>query len=134
MIDVENEIFNYVATQVRKVYPGMYMVGEYVKSPSKFPCISLIETDNQVYTASRDSSNTENHAVVMYEVNVYSNKSSGKKSECKTLIALVDSLMQNLGFTRTVLTPVPNEADATIYRMTARYRAIVSKDSTIYRR
>lgn len=134
MIDIENQIFNHVATEVRKDYPGLYMVGEYVKSPSKFPCVSLIETDNQVYRASRDSSNTENHVQVMYEVNVYSNKSTGKKAECKGIIASVDKQMEALGFTRTVLTPIPNEADATIYRMTARYRAIVSKDNTIYRR
>lgn len=134
MIDIENLIFHYVATEVRKDHPGLYMVGEYVKSPSKFPCVSLIETDNQVYRASRDSSNIENHVQVMYEVNVYSNKSTGKKAECKEIIGSVDKQMETLGFTRVVLTPIPNEADATIYRMTARYRAIVSKDNTIYRR
>lgn len=32
------------------------------------------------------------------------------------------------------MNPVPNEEDATVYRMVARYRAIVSKNKTIYRR
>jgi hypothetical protein len=59
---------------------------------------------------------------------------SGKKTECKAIIALIDSKMEALGFTRTLMNPVPNEEDATVYRMVARYRAIVSKNKTIYRR
>lgn len=134
MIDVENEIFTLVSTAVRAKYPKIYMTGEYLKSPPSFPCVSLIETDNQIYRNTRDSGNIENHVQVLYEVNVYSNKTSGKKSECKAIIALIDSKMESLGFTRTLMNPVPNEADATIYRMVARYRAIVSKNKTIYRR
>ena len=134
MIDVENEIFTLVSTAVRAKYPKIYMTGEYLKSPPSFPCVSLIETDNQIYRNTRDSGSIENHVQVLYEVNVYSNKTSGKKSECKAIIALIDSEMELLGFTRTLMNPVPNEADATIYRMVARYRAIISKNKTIYRR
>jgi hypothetical protein len=134
MIDIETEIFNIVSTAIRNEYPEIYMVGEYVKSPPTFPCISLIETDNQVYRNGRDSGSIENYAQILYEVNVYSNKTSGKKSECKEIINLINSKMETLGFTRTLLTPIPNEDDATIYRMTARYRAIVSKNKTIFRR
>lgn len=134
MIDIESEIFTLVSTAVRVKYSKIYMTGEYVKSPPSFPCVSLIETDNQVYRNTRDSGSIENHAQVLYEVNVYSNKTSGKKSECKAIIALIDSKMESLGFTRTLLNQVPNESDATIYRMVARYRAIVSKNKTIYRR
>ena len=65
---------------------------------------------------------------------MYSNKQSGKKAECKAIIALIDKRMEALGFTRTLLNPVPNEEDATVYRMVARYRAIVSKNKVIYRR
>ena len=32
------------------------------------------------------------------------------------------------------MNPVPNEEDATVYRIVARYRAIVSKNKVIYRR
>ena len=128
MIDIETEVFSIVSAEVRKKYPKIYMTGEYVKSPPSFPCVSLIETNT------RDSGCIENHAQVLYEVNVYSNKTSGKKTECKAIIALIDSKMEALGFTRTLMNPVPNEEDATVYRMVARYRAIVSKNKTIYRR
>lgn len=134
MIDIEAEVFGIVSSDVRLKYPKVYMTGEYVKSPSSFPCVSLIETDNQVYRNTRDSGCIENHAQIQYEVNVYSNRTSGKKAECKEIISLIDSKMEKLGFTRTFMNPVPNEQDATIYRMIARYRAIVSKNKTIYRR
>lgn len=134
MIDIEAEVFGIVSSDVRLKYPKVYMTGEYVKSPPSFPCVSLIETDNQVYRNTRDSGCIENHAQIQYEVNVYSNRTSGKKAECKEIIFLIDSKMEKLGFTRTFMNPVPNEQDATIYRMIARYRAIVSKNKTIYRR
>lgn len=134
MIDIENELFTIISTDLRATYTDIFITGEYVKSPPSFPCVSIIEEDNQIYRNTRDSSNIENHVQVVYEVNVYSNKTTGKKSECKAIISQIDKQMGRLGFTRTLLTPIPNELDATIYRMTARYRAIVSKDNMIYRR
>lgn len=134
MIDIENEIFDTVSTVVRTEYPDIFMTGEYVKSPPSFPCVSLIEIDNQSYRKTRDTASNENHAQIVYETNVYSNKTSGKKAECKAIISLIDSELEKLGFTRTLSNTIPNEDDATIYRMVARYRAIVSKNNTIYRR
>ena len=134
MIDCENDIFNDVATHVRVKYPDIYMVGEYVKTPSRFPCVSLVEMDNQSYQRTEDSGNVENHISVMYEVNIYSNKQVGKKAECKAIAALIDERMLALGFARTMLQPIPNLDDATIYRMVGRYSAVISKDKVIYRR
>lgn len=134
MIDVENAVFNRVATRVREVFPNIFMTGEYVKSPSSFPAASLVEMDNSTRVDTVDSSSNENHANVMYEANVYSNKTAGKKSECKEIIALIDEAMLALGFSRVTLTPVPNEYDSTIYRMVARYRATVSAKHEIFRR
>lgn len=134
MIDAENEIFSIVFTVVKEKYPKIYITGEYVKSPPSFPCVSLIEKDNQVYRNTRDTTNIERHAQLLYEVNVYSNKTSGKKSECKAIINIIDEKMGSLGFTRTMLNPIPNEDDATVYRMTARYRAVIDKNKVIYRR
>lgn len=134
MIDIENAVFNRVATRVREVFPGIFMTGEYVKSPPSFPAASLMEMDNSTRIETIDSGSNENHANVMYEVNVYSNKTVGKKTECKAIIALIDEEMLAMGFSRSTLTPVPNENDSTIYRMVGRYRAAVSSKHEIYRR
>lgn len=134
MIDVENMVFNSVATEVRAKYPNIYMVGEYVKAPPEFPCVSIVEMDNQSYQRTEDSGSSENHVSVMYEVNIYSNKTAGKKAECKSIAASIDERMLALGFARTMLQPIPNLDDATIYRMVGRYSAVISKDKLIYRR
>ena len=134
MIDIENQVFDRVAKRVREQFPNIFMVGEYVKSPSSFPAASLIEMDNSIRVSTVDSGSNENHADVMYEVNVYSNKTTGKKSECKVIMALIDEEMTAMGFVRSTLTPIPNEYDSTIYRMVGRYRAAVSRDHKIFRR
>ena len=134
MIDIENEVFDRVAKRVREQFPNIFMTGEYVMSPPSFPVASLVEMDNSALESTMDSGSNENHANVMYEVNVYSNKTSGKKTECKSILALIDTEMTAMGFVRSTLTPVPNEYDSTIYRMVGRYRAAVSTDYKIYRR
>ena len=134
MINVEQEIFNIIAKAVRNAYPKAYVIGEYVKAPSKFPCISIVEIDNTVYDRTQTSGSLENHADVSYEVNIYSNKISGKTSECKSIASLIDNEFATLGFSRTMLQPIPNIDDATIYRMTGRYRGVVSKDKKVFRR
>ena len=134
MIDMENDIFNAVATAVRMKYSDIYMVGEYVKTPPKFPFVSLVEVDNQSYQRTEDSGSSENHVSVMYEVNIYSNKTNGKKTECKEIAAVIDKQMLALGFARTMLQPIPNLDDATIYRMVGRYSAVISKNKIFYRR
>ena len=134
MINIESEIFSSVAEKVRAEYPNIFMTGEYVKSPSSFPAVSLVEMDNSVYTSTQTSTDIENHASLMYELDVYSNKTKGKKSECKAIASLIDNEMARLGFSRTMLQPIPNMDDATIYRIKGRYKAVVSKENVIYRR
>lgn len=133
MIDCEAKIYTPIATALREAFAGIEVSGEYVKAPSTFPFVSVEEADNYPTTAHLDNGDAEKYATLMYEINVYSNKGVGKKSECKAIMQLIDSLMYGMNFTRLALTPVPNLDDATIYRMTARYRA--ETDGTkIYRR
>ena len=134
MVNIENDVFNIVSIAVKKVYPDLYISGEYVKSPSKFPAVSLVEADNSAYTKTQTSESVENHAELLYEVDIYSNKTSGKKSECKAIAALIDNELAALGFSRVMLQPIPNMDDATIYRIKGRYRAVASKDNMIFRR
>ena len=134
MINIENIVFDRVVERVRERFPDIFMTGEYVNSPPSFPAASLVEMDNSTRIETIDSGSNENHANVMYEVNVYSNKSYGKKTECREILALIDEEMLRMGFSRITLTPVPNENDSTIYRMVARYRAVVSSDLKIFRR
>lgn len=133
MIDVENQVFTACYNAVHTLNEQAYITGTYVDAPPSFPCVSIIQENNVVVASTQDTSNQENHASVMFEVNVYSNKESGKKAECKALLSCVDNVLAKYNFTRIMASVVPNIADASIYRMTARYTAIVGKNETIYR-
>lgn len=124
MIDVENDIYTIVATALREQFPGIFVSGEYVPSPASFPAVTLVEADNYV-DVSMSTVNIEDCAVVMYALSVYSNKTNGKKQEAKKIADFADEQMRKLGFTRTSRVPVPNLADATIYRLESRYEAVI---------
>lgn len=133
MIDIENEVFTQVATALREQFPKITVESVTTYSPSKFPFVCIEEADNYSYQPSRDSGSNENHATVMYEVNAYSNKTNGKKAECKAIISVVDDIMIGLGFTRNTKNPISFD-NATKYRIFARYSAVVSKTHSLYRR
>lgn len=133
MIDIENEVFTRIKTALTEQFPNISVESVTNYSPSKFPFVCIEETDNYSYVSTRDTGSNENHAVVVFEVNAYSNKAARRKSECKAIIADVDKVMLGLGFTRNTKTPI-NLDDATKYRIFARYTAVVSKTDTIYRR
>lgn len=134
MIDIENELFTKIATALREEFSSIFVTGETVKAPASFPCVSIVEMDNYTLDRTKTSGNVENHANIVYEINVYSNKTTGKKTECKAIFKDIDREMTELGFTRIMRSPVPNMEDLTIYRMVGRYRAVISKNERIYGR
>lgn len=131
MIDIKSLIFTPIAQAVRSQYHAS-VDSDYVRTPSKFPHVSIVETDNYTTPRHLDNGNAEKYATIMIEVNVYSNLTVGKESECRAIMSLVDTMMYGFNFTRISMTPVPNYEDATIYRLTARYRA-VSDGTNTYR-
>lgn len=124
MIDVENIIFTKLAPALRAAYNGISVYGEYVEVPATFPCVTIVEADNQVLKQTRDLSGVEHYAKVMYEINVYSNKANDKKSQAKEISNMIDGMMTDMLFTRTFRGQTPN-IDRTIYRITLRYEAVV---------
>ena len=134
MIDIESTLFTRIAIAVRLAFPEAYVTGEYVAQPPRMPAVYIVEQDNSVYMPGRDSGDVENYADVAYQVDVFSNRNVGKKTDCKQIMAIIDAEFSKLGFTRTFLNPVTNLDEPTIYRMTGLYRAVVSKDNYIYRR
>lgn len=133
MIDCEPEIFTMIATTLREKFPGITVYGETVLSPSEFPCACIEEADNYSYIPTRDTGSNENHAVIVHEVNVFSNKAVGKKTECKKIFETITDIYIGLGFTRSTRKPI-NLGDAAKYRLFGRFTAVISEDNVIYRR
>lgn len=124
MIDFENYVYTQIVGSLANEFgAGTVEVGaEYVDTPPKFPFVSVEQTDNYV-KRSRRTTKIENTNTVSYEINVYSNHKSLKKSQAKKIMSVIDNAMAQFGFTRTMLNPVPNLSNATIYRLVARYTA-----------
>ena len=131
MIDCENEVYTRIAKVLREKFPGIDIAGEYIQAPSVFPHVSITQSDNSVI-ANKTTGSAE-MAQVMFEINVYSNKTEGKKTECKAIMKVIDELLFKMNFKSLALTPVPNMEDATIYRMVARYR-VATDGKFFYRR
>ncbi|MBR0161954.1 MAG: hypothetical protein IJQ02_11825 [Oscillospiraceae bacterium] len=122
MNDIENELYTPIAQALREEFPGISVAGEYAGSPAGLPHVSLVEADSYVTPGSVDSSGEEKLTTLLYEVNVYSGKVSGKRSECKRILDLVDRMMMERNFRRTAKLTVPNLENTGICRMVARYR------------
>ena len=131
MIDVENMLFTEVkAAQSKNVKCG----SQYTREQSEFPYMTLEVKDNTVYERFINSKQVENAADIMVEVNAYSNSLKGKKEEAKKIIKTADIVLGGKGLVRVFCQPTPNLEDATVFRMTARYRAIVDENLNFYRR
>lgn len=133
MIDIENSIFSLVYTAVTTSFPTAYVAGIFETTPPQFPAVMIEQKNNPATRSTQTSSNMEYSVDPMFEVNVFSNKLGAKKAECKEIVSVVDAVLCGLGFTRTMLEPIPNQADPSIYRMTGRYTARVDENETIYR-
>lgn len=134
MIDLESPLFTEIAGALRSTYPGITVYGEYVPAPAGFPSVSIVEMDNSTFLPTWSNRATEQYALVMYEVNVYSNLTRGKKAQAKAIMDTIDGLLQAYGFERMICQPIQNMNDATIYRMVGRYRAVVDDKLMIFRR
>lgn len=133
MIDVESQIYTPIAEALRKAFPEINVSGEYVKVPSSFPHVSIVEQDNYPTLEHMSNGDREKFTTLMYEVNVYSNKSTGKKAQCRSIMKVIDDLMYQFNFTRISMSPIPNLENASIYRLVARYRA-ETDGANLYRR
>lgn len=134
MIDFNSEVFTNVATRVRNNHVGTMVTGEYTRNPSKFPTVTLDETQNVMVDRLEDSSREEKFAGVIYRLQVFSNKQSGKKAEAREIFATADAEMRRMGFRRVTYTTTPEIYDSTVYNITATYEAVVSAEGYVYAR
>lgn len=131
MIDIEAKIYSPIRTALMNAYDGIYVTSEPTATSAKFPAVSIVQEDNYMSVRKMDNSGAERFATVMFQVDVYSNKASGRKSQCKEIMGFIDTMLYQLNFTRLSLTPIPMANDG-YYRLSARYRAETDGE-TMYR-
>ena len=127
MITIENIVTDEIITELATAYPSATVGSEYTRTTARFPYVQVVEMDNSVLESASTLSTIEVMATLTYEIQIFSNKKSGRKAECKALAAIVDNVMESLGFHRIMLNQVLNYEDATVYRMVGRWRKIQVK-------
>ena len=131
MIDVENKVFSPIFIALKEQYDGIYVTSEPAPIQSKPLAVSIVQMDSYSSPRKQDNTLVEKFATVMFQVDVYSNKATGKKSQCKEVMALIDEMLFKMNFMRLSCIPTPME-DSGYYRLTARYR-VETDGQTFYR-
>lgn len=139
MIDIEDIVLDKIISTIESVYPSCVVYSKPHEVPESFPCAVVYEFDNTSYDRTYDIANEEHHALLSYQVDVYSTAS---KNEAKSIMDAIDGAMQSMKFKRTTCGQRPN-ADRTITRITANYIVVVQEptedttgnlDYQVYRR
>ena len=133
MVDAEPLIITKLETAIKEKFPKALVTGEKVSAPSEFPAVSIVEVDSSTYERSLTGEPIEHHSNIYYEVEIFSNLSIGRKTQCRQIAKVIDDEMIALNFTRRMLAPIPNVSPS-IYRMVGRYAGVVSNDYVMYRR
>ena len=131
MIDHSNEIFNAVAADLRSLYPGIKVVGEYVSTPTVFPTVTLDEIQN--IPVHLDSALENKFAEVLYRVQIFSNSQNGKRAQARSIYGALDGKMQALGLLAVSYSTTPAIYNSEIYSITATYRGVIDRNGVIYR-
>ena len=121
MIDYESEVFSAASSAVRAKFPGVYVVGtELTDTPSKFPAVSIVQTNNAVRTEYSTFGSLENVVREDYKVEVFSNLITGKEAQTRAITAFISDVFAEFGYERTFCEPIPN-GDPTINRRMSRF-------------
>lgn len=130
MIDKSNEIFTLIATDLRKQFKGIKVIGEYVDIPSEFPTVTIDEISNTpIY---KDSKSINDFAEVVYRVQVFTS-GEGKRAQARKILGAIDDKLQPLNFSLKTMTTLPQIYNSKIYQITVTFRAVIDKDGVVYK-
>ena len=132
MTDIENIIINRITNVLEAAGYHDILKSDYEDVPSEFPCVFFHQFDSYEHTEQHSSSRENNFDTVVFEGDIYSNLNNGAKSECKTIMQLIDAEMVSLGFSRTTNQPLKPTSDMYKARRFVRYRANVDSNKYIY--
>ena len=130
MINFSNEVFDTAAENLRSLYPGIKVIGEYVETPAQFPTVTLDEIQNvPVYL---DSGATNKYSRVVYRSQVFCN-GEGKRRKARSIHDSLDRVLMGMGLFAKTYSTTPAIYNSEIYCITATYEGVIGEDGVIYR-
>lgn len=123
MFDIENTMYTELAHILRPKYEGIFMTGDNINVPEKFPAVSFFLQDTPTYTRSLDARMQDHHVRFVYDINGYSNLVTGRVQQCKSIMNDIDQYMTSLAFVRNTRNPIFDSES--YYQMFARYTGVL---------
>lgn len=130
MIDYSNEVFNTAAKDLRSLYSGIQVIGEYVETPAQFPTVTLDEIQN--VPVHLDSGATNRYARVVYRSQIFCN-GEGKRQKARMIYDSLDRILMSVGLFAKSYTTTPAIYNSEIYCITATHEGVIGEDGVIYR-
>jgi hypothetical protein len=122
MTDKENELFANIASELRKQFDDIYIIGKQLSSePPRFPAVSIIQENNTVNARYSTFNELENVACITQYIEIYSNDREQKEEVCKSISKVIDDVLKTHGYCRTLNQPMIN-VDDSIARRVMRYK------------
>lgn len=119
-----NAIFTAIRNAVKAEYADANCVQMYTPTPAKFPTVFAREighfTPQQAWTLT----NAQDISERTWEVQVFSNLSTGSKEQAYEILDICKDVMRSLYFIETFEQPI-DQQDKSIYCLVARFRRII---------
>lgn len=134
MFNIQKEIFTQVSNAVLTSYSTCRITNSFIYAPAQFPCVAIVLSDDGTTYNMRDSSGNDNFRDITIIVDVYSNKTDGKKTEAESIMQIVIDTLFPLNFNMVSCKPFSEINNAQNYRITATFTATVDGSGNIYTR
>lgn len=129
MIDKENEVYSRVREAVLAEYPNAYVDSSYQPDPAEFPHVAFFMRDVYAPREALDSTLHPAYVSMMFEAQVYTNQTSGKKTTAKKIMNIIIDTMAEMNMRVITNSPIQNLNDSSIYRLTARFEGNADSDN-----
>lgn len=124
MIYTQNAIYTAIRTAVLDSVPTANVTQTYAATPSKFPTVFAREIGHFTPAQTQTLTNQQDVYETTWEVQIFSNLTSGAKEQAYKLMAAVKTALRGLYFLEVSETPIDN-ANAKYYTLIARYRRVI---------
>lgn len=128
-----NEIYNRIKNEVDAEFSSLNInfSSVYTPTPSRFPTLFISELDTRGLGSSATLQGGDEAVEITFELQCYSDLTSGATEQARTIIDFAISRFRNLGFSLSTNRPVENLANTSIKRRVARVSRVFGNEDTL---
>ena len=124
MIYTQNAIFTVIRTAVLNTISTANVTQTYSATPSKFPTVFAREIGHFTPSPTQTLTNQQDVYETTWEVQIFSNLTSGAKEQAYKLMSAVKNALRGLYFIEVSENPI-DTANAKYYTLIARFRRVI---------